>query len=78
MNRNVGLTAIMDDHAGRKSACWWEMGNYEFIGLALILLVVLVRIEVSAQLYNVARLLFLFVVSRARWTVLATTFSTRW
>jgi len=27
---NVKLTAIMNDHAGRKSACEEEMGNNEF------------------------------------------------
>ena len=34
MNRNVKLTAIMNDHVGRKSACWWEIGN-NFLGVAL-------------------------------------------
>jgi len=28
--KNVDLMAIMDDHAGRKYACGWEMGNNEF------------------------------------------------
>ena len=30
MNKNVQLTAIMNDHAGRESACGREMGNNEF------------------------------------------------
>ena len=30
MNKYVQLTAIMNDHAGRESACGWEMGNHEF------------------------------------------------
>ena len=33
---NARLTTIMNDHAGRKSACGREMGNIHFKGLLIV------------------------------------------